>query len=169
MKKKAVRAKKSVNETTIYTLNVEILAGRLSMAFVDKNPVIARVMLILGDQTLEDLHEGIFDAFKRFDPHMYEFQFGKKPMDRNAVRYVIPGADVWEPDEDASVGGYVNEVTMDSLQLKVKQSFFYWFDFGDDWWHRITVQAIEQKSPRGRFPRVIGRTGRNPPQYPNEY
>lgn len=49
-----------------------------------------RTLQFRGDQTLDDLHIAIFDAFDRFDPHLYEFQFGKKPMDRNAVRYVDP-------------------------------------------------------------------------------
>jgi hypothetical protein len=38
-----------------------------------------------GDQTLEDLHHAIFDAFGRWEQHMYEFQFGKGPMDPKAT------------------------------------------------------------------------------------
>ena len=48
------------------------------------------------------------------------------------------------------------------------QSFGYWFDFGDDWWHQINVEAIEDKVPRGKFPKVTKREGKSPPQYPAE-
>lgn len=40
----------------------------------------------------------------------------------------------------------------------------YWFDLGDDWWHQINVVAIEEKVPRGNFPRGTKRMGESPPQ-----
>jgi len=77
----------------LYTLEVFLMGGPISEKFAKKNPVISRTIQIRGDQTLEDLHHAIFDAFDRFDEHMYEFQFGKGPMDRKAPRYVLPNAD----------------------------------------------------------------------------
>ena len=61
-----------------------------------------------------------------------------------------------------------DNTTIDSLALKVGGRFGYWFDFGDDWWHQINVEAIDEGIPRGRFPRVTKRVGKNPPQYPDE-
>ncbi len=52
-----------------------------------------------------------------------------------------------------------------SLGLKVGRSFGYWFDFGDDWWHQINVEAIDDKAPKGKFPKVTKRVGKSPPQY----
>src|SRR5436305_1724648 len=68
-----------------------IISGPITEKFAKKNPVISRTIQIRGDQTLEDLHHAIFDAFGRSDEHMYEFQFGKGPMDPKAPRYVLPG------------------------------------------------------------------------------
>ena len=48
--------------------------------------------------------------------------------------------------------------------LKVGSQFGYWFDFGDDWWHQINVEAID-KVPRGKFPKVTKKIGKRPPQY----
>ena len=48
------------------------------------------------------------------------------------------------------------------------RSFGYWFDFGDDWWHQINVEAIEDQVPKGKFPKVTKRVGKSPPQYPDE-
>jgi hypothetical protein len=44
----------------------------------------------------------------------------------------------------------VDQTTLDSLGLEVGRSFGYWFDFGDDWWHQINVEAIEDKVPGSR-------------------
>ena len=74
----------------LYTLEVFIIGGPVTEKFAKQNPVISRTIQICGDQTLEDLHHAIFDAFDRFDDHMYEFQFGKGPMDPKAPRYVLP-------------------------------------------------------------------------------
>ena len=39
-------------------------------------------------------------------------------------------------------------------------AFFYWFDFGDDWWHQIDVRAIRDEVPPGKYPKITARTGR---------
>ena len=96
---------------------------------------------------------------------MYEFQFGKGPSDPKAKRYALPGA--YEAEEP-NVAGNVAQTTIDSLGLKVNQAFGYWFDFGDDWWHQINVVAIDDKMPKGKFPKVVKRVGKSPPQYPDE-
>jgi hypothetical protein len=152
----------------LYTLDVFILSGPVTEKFVKKNPVMSRTIQIRGDQTLEDLHHTIFDAFDRFDEHMYEFQFGKGPMDPNARRYVLPSADEADMGGERPPAGRVDVTTLDSLALKVGDRFGYWFDFGDDWWHQINIEAIEDEVPKGKFPRVIKKVGKSPPQYPDE-
>jgi len=61
----------------------------------------------------------------------------------------------------------VETTTIGSLGLKEKDSFLYWFDFGDDWWHRINIASIEDKSPEGKYPKITVRNGDSPPQYPD--
>jgi hypothetical protein len=97
---------------------------------------------------------------------MYEFQFGKEPMDPKAPRYVLPGA--YDPGEESPPAGRVDEATLNSLGLEEGRSFGYWFDFGDDWWHQINVEAIDDKVPTGKFPKVTKRVGKSPPQYAEE-
>ena len=48
------------------------------------------------------------------------------------------------------------------------RAFGYWFDFGDDWWHQINVEAIEEEVPGVMLPRVMKRVGKSPPQYAEE-
>jgi hypothetical protein len=145
----------------IYTLEIFITSGPVTRKFVKKNPIISRTIEIRGDQTLEDLHQAIFEAFDREDEHMYEFQFGGKgPNDPQAKRYSLP--DLVEETDD------VTQTTLDALKLKKDEIFGYWFDFGDDWWHQINVIAVEQKTPSGNYPKVIRRIGQSPPQYIDE-
>jgi hypothetical protein len=74
----------------LYTLEVFLISGPITEDFASKNPVVSRTIQILGDQTLQDLHEVIFDAFGRWEEHMYEFQCGTGPMDPQGPRYVLP-------------------------------------------------------------------------------
>jgi hypothetical protein len=149
-----------------YTLEVFLNGGPITEKFAKKNPVVSRTIKMRGDQTLEELHHIIFDAFGRFDEHMYEFQFGRGPMDPKAPRYVL--AHAFDMAEDNPPAGKVDQTTLDSLSLEVGRSFGYWFDFGDDWWHQINVEAIEDKVPTGTFPKVTKRVGKSPPQYAEE-
>lgn len=150
----------------LFMLEVFLIGGPVSETFARKNPVVSRTIQIRGDQTLEDLHDAIFDAYGRWDAHMYEFQFGKGPMDPKARRYVLAMA--FDMGEDNPPVGQVDQTRIDSLGLRVGHRFGYWFDFGDDWWHQINVEAIEDEVAQGKFPKLVKKTGKNPPQYPDE-
>ena len=99
---------------------------------------------------------------------MYEFQFGKGPMDPKAPRYVLPNAFNVDMGEKNQPAGSVDQTAIESLGLEVGRSFGYWFDFGDDWWHQINVEAIEESAPSGKYPKVTKKVGKNPPQYADE-
>lgn len=150
----------------LFTLEVYVISGPMTEKFVKKNKVICRTIQIRGDQTLEDLHRAIFDAFDREDEHMFEFQVGgKELMDPKARRYGLSGSfDMPMPGSQQATGD-VTHTTIDSIDLKVDDTFGYWFDFGDDWWHQIDVVDIEEKAGRGKYPNVTERVGKSPPQY----
>jgi hypothetical protein len=152
----------------IYTLEVFLITGPVTERFAKKNPEMSRTIQIWGDQTLEDLHKAIFDAFDREEEHLYEFQLGEKPKDPKGPRYVSPNALETGRGADKPAAGSAKTTTIESLGLEVGWNFGYWFDFGDDWWHRITVEAIEDKVPKGKFPKVTKRVGKSPPQYADE-
>ncbi len=160
------RTRKPAAGGRVYTLEVFLIQGPITRAFARKNRVVSRTILIRGDQTLQDLHHTIFDAFRRYEEHAYEFQLGGKgPMDPKARRYVLPGAFEFGREEGRPPSGRVDQATLDSLGLKEGDRFGYWFDFGDDWWHQVNVEAVEEKPARGKFPRVTKKVGQSPPQY----
>lgn len=159
------KSKKRSRDTRLFTLEVLLIGGLVTEEFIKENPKISRTIQIRGDQTLGDLHDAIFDAFGRDDEHLYDFQIGgKKPHDPNATSYTHPmGTESLfdEPANDAE------RTSIGSLGLKARQTFFYWFDFGDDWWHKIKVVAIDDEAPEGKFPKVTKQVGKSPPQYPD--
>ena len=146
---------------TIFRFEVQLLSGPVTASFVARHPEApSRLIDIRGSHTLEDLHNAIFRAFDRDDEHMYEFQIGgKKPMDRKAARYCIV-VDKGDPKEKS-----VRAYTIASLNLKTGVSFFYWFDFGDDWWHEVRLLAVSPPEKGRRYPRIVERKGESPPQY----
>jgi len=164
-KKKTQKKGRPAKAGKLWTLDVSLTGGPVTREFAEANKVICRTIQIRGNQTLEDLHEAIFDAFDRFDNHLYMFTVGGTgPRPRDGRHFADPfaledQAFGKEPDEDASI------TSIDSLGLKVDDAFTYWFDFGDDWWHQINVVAIEDEAPPGKYSKVTKRIGNSPPQY----
>jgi hypothetical protein len=145
----------------LYVLTVYLSGGPVSDKFVNKET--SRTIEIRGDQTLEQLHLAIFTSFDRFEEHLYEFQLGKRPFDPKGPNYGIP-----DPDESRTGHGDARTTTLDALELKPDRVFGYLFDFGDEWFHQIRVERVEQAIPTVPYPRVIKRVGKSPPQYAGE-
>src|SRR5262249_409441 len=145
----------------LYVLTFFLTGGPTSEKFANK--VISRTIEIRGDQTLAQLHDAAFQAYDRWDQHLYEFQFGKRPFDPDGFNYGIPDGPPWKKRP-----GDARTTKLDDLGLKPVRVFGYWFDFGDDWFHQVQVERIEQAIPTVTYPRVIKRVGKSPPQYLDE-
>jgi hypothetical protein len=145
----------------LYVLAVFLMGGPTSAKFANK--VISRTIEIRGDQTLAQLHDAIFRAYDRWDQHLYEFQLGKRPFDPHGPNYGNPdGLSRAKRPRDART------TKLDDLGLEPGRVFGYWFDFGDDWYHQVQVERIEQAIPTVTYPRVIKHVGKSPPQYRDE-
>lgn len=148
----------AASPANLYVISVYLTSGPVSKKVSSRQ--ISRVIEIRGDQTLEQLHRAIFQAYDRWDEHLYEFQFGKRPFDPEGPNYGAPDfASTRNTVRDAST------TKLDDLGLKPERVFGYWFDFGDDWYHQVQVERIEQAIPTVRYPRVVKRVGKSPPQY----
>src|SRR5207302_11397543 len=101
----------------------------------------------------------------RGEYHLDGDNCGGGPRHPKARRYFLPNAVKTEKHQPTPPIGRVDQTTLDSLGLKVGDRFGYWFDFGDDWWHQINVEAVEDKVPPGKYPRLTKREGKSPPQY----
>ena len=127
-----------------------------------------RSVVLRGDQTLDDLHEVIFSAFDRDDFHLYCFYFPKATARRSQSgkeprSYISPeGFQPFEYDNRESA----DSATLDELRFRVGQTFEYLFDFGDEWWHEVTVESIDPSESGATYPRIVAQRGDSPPQYP---
>lgn len=147
--------------TNLYVVSSFLVGGPTGPKF--ENKVIQRVIEIRGDQTLEQLHEALFQAYDRQDQKPYEFQFGKRPFDPDGPNYRGPAS-----PRGRKGTGDASKTTLDGLDLKPDHVFGYWFDFHDDWFHQIQIERIEKAIPTVTYPRVIKRVGKSPPQHGDE-
>ncbi len=147
--------------SNLYVLSIFLTGGPVGKKFAKKE--ISRVVEIRGDQTLDQLHEAIFEAYDRWDAHMYEFQLGKRPFDPKGPTYGLVSS-----GPEKLQNGDARKTKLDDLDLKEGRVFGYWFDFGDDWFHQIHVKKIEQAIPTVTYPRATKKVGKSPPQYQDE-
>ncbi len=152
----------TINSNRVYTLEVYLTDGPLSSAYA--NLTISRRIELLGRQTLHDLHQAIFEAFERWEPHLYEFNLGEGPAERSQVYFYTGGLDA-DDDEEA---GDPTTTTLDALNLEVGRRFGYTFDMGDQWEHVIEVVATAEARGKGKYPRIAKKVGKAPPQYPDD-
>jgi len=124
-------------------------------------PGIWRIIEIKGNQMLSSLHKAIFNAFDRFDEHLYSFFMSNKPFDKES-EYNLPDPDDYRWETDAT------RIRIDTLHLKSGQKFLYLFDYGDEVFHEVEVIKIIEEVPEGAYPRVVKKKGKSPPQYPQE-
>ena len=87
--------------------------------------------------------------------HLYEFQAGKG-------RWGIPddalGWDLGDGPRNAK------NATLAQLLEHARGRFKYWYDFGDDWFHTVTLEKLIQAEPDTAYPRLIAAKGRCPPE-----
>ena len=135
-------------------------------------PAVWRTIAIRSDQTLDDLHEVLFEAFDRFDEHMYSFHrqplFARRGPDfnRGNVEYTSPVLiEEADPFGERDVRD-ASRTRMDELEFKQGDKFYYLFDFGDSWWHELTVEQTGQPlQPAYQYPFIMEKHGVSPPQY----
>jgi len=129
-----------------------------------------RLIAMRGDQTLDDLHEAIFRAFDRFDPHLYSFYLPRGPRRRPTLgpepkEYAAPF--MFKEPDPFGTGRRFNaaRTRLDGLAFKVGQQFEYLFDYGDSWWHEVRVDHIGPVVSGMRYPEIVEKHGQSPAQY----
>ena len=156
-------AKQASSGSTCYRLTVHLLSNY--QYYFSAEPIL-RIIDVRGTDTLSDLHYALFEAFDREDDHLYEFYFGTdQPYDLTATRY-SRAASMAVLSEDEKPALSPETATIDSLHLERGDVFYYLFDTGDDWWHRITVTEVNvPKVKSSRYPRLVKKIGKSPAQY----
>ncbi len=118
-------------------------------------PKVWRDILIAADQTLEDLHLAIQDAYGWDDDHLYSFFTSGRAWDQQS--------EIGSPWSDSP--RHTHQVTIGNLALQPRQKFLYLFDYGDNHEFDVEVLEVNPSGAPGNYPRVAGKQGRAPRQY----
>ena len=149
-------------------LRINLLSG-----FGYRYKGIYKTIDVLSTTTLEELHRIIFFLFERYDEHMWEFHFGaSSPMSRSGLHICSDGE--MEADWLDGMGDEEEErkdcrlYTLEDLHIAPRQHFFYIFDYGDMWEHKIVVSSYQEvKEADPDTFRLVKSVGQVPPQYPD--
>ena len=123
-------------------------------SLVDIEPEIWRRVEVPLDMPLKGIHDVIQAAMGWQDYHMFEFRVGDKLY---GLRY---------PDDDMFGRKIISAKTtkLSTLIARGVAEFEYVYDMGDDWQHRIVVEAVADADPNVGYPRFIDGARRCPPE-----
>ncbi|HYV39245.1 MAG TPA: hypothetical protein VE988_26390 [Gemmataceae bacterium] len=114
-----------------------------------------RQIAIPESLTLDDLAAAILEAVDFDDDHLYDFSF-RDHLGKTA-RINHPHCDE---------GPFTDEFPIGNLPLQPGQSMTFLFDYGDSWKFNVKLEKIDPPNPRMHKPRVVGKQGNAPEQYP---
>jgi len=156
-------ASKEIQVATVYRLRVSMVGFS----------GLYRILDVASDATFANLHDAIFCAFDRDDPHLYSFYM--TGIDTKDVRRIRQAREI--PAQEAGVGdgllGFTGsgssakKARIGDVELDEGDVVHYLFDYGDEWWHRIRVEAITESDARKKKGIVLVKSvGASPAQYP---
>lgn len=134
-------------------------------------PKLYRIIEASENCTFDDFHEAIFQAFDRYDYHLYSFFITLK--DTKNMRSIYDAPEITHPQNVEDIMGFGKRkkstatTRIGDVDLNENDVFHYLFDFGDDWWHRIRVQNINEAKSKKKKIMLIKSVGESPPQYPD--
>jgi len=131
-----------------------------------------RVLDAASDATFDNLHDAIFYSFDRDDPHLYSFYM--TGTDTKSTRRIRRAPEISAPEAGTGGGllGFKNpgrsakKVRIGEVELDAGDVFHYLFDYGDEWWHRVRVEAIMESDAKKMSVVIVESVGVSPPQYP---
>lgn len=147
----------------IYTVNVSLIDF----------PEVQRIFDVSEASTFAALHKAIFKAFDRYDEHLYSFFLSRIDTDDvNTIFTEMP--EVTHPVHLDDVLAFEKEgyattkATFGQFAFKEGEIIHYLFDFGDEWWHRIHIEAIREANVKRASVKHVKSIGEAPPQYPDD-
>ena len=120
-------------------------------------PEVWRDIELAEDQTLEDLHLAIQQAYGWYDDHLYSFFMNGRAWDKSS--------EIGSPWSDSRA--HTHQVLVGQLDLKVGQTFLYLFDYGDGHEFDVRVKKINSNAEKGEYPKLVEKEGNHHQQYPD--
>jgi hypothetical protein len=127
---------------------------RVRIEIVGVVPPIWRTLDVMSDVSLDELHGVIQAVFGWEDRHLHRFHPTPDPYTSDLEMIINVG------DEDEGEEGIPEwTLTLDRLLHEPGDSWYYTYDFGDNWTHLITLESTHHPaadSPRAFASRVNG-------------
>ncbi|MBP6708728.1 MAG: plasmid pRiA4b ORF-3 family protein [Candidatus Accumulibacter sp.] len=117
---------------------------RLKIQLDGSRPAIWRRVEVDDNLTFLDLHRVIQEAMGWENCHLHEFNVAGQRLSTASA-----DDDEFGESEPALPEG---STTLGAL-LQGQRKFRYWYDFGDDWWHTLTVEKSLSLAPQA--PRAV--------------
>lgn len=125
-----------------------------------------RTLLVPQSTNMRQLHFIIQDAMGWLNAHLFEFTDAKV---RSSLSIGMPD----EFDDDFGLDSSAQKLDAHNVKLKGTfleenngKAFWYWYDFGDDWWHQISFLKVSQKDLKSfkDAPLCLKAQGKCPPE-----
>lgn len=144
-------------ENKLLPIDYELVNGiyHLKIA-LDKNCY--RVIEIGGNDSFDDLHDAIQEAFDFDDDHLYVFFMDNRRWSSEEESCF------WSPHYQ-DIGIFADEKLIGQVGLIEGRKFMYLFDFGDEWIFEITVERILTDKKEPEEVSLILSKGEAPKQY----
>lgn len=122
-----------------------------------------RTLLVPENLNMRQLHFIVQEAFGWLNEHLFEFKDAKW---RANLSVGVP--DDFDMDFGGSKMRKAHTIKLKETFLKENgaKGFWYWYDFGNDWWHRISFLKVSQKDLKQfkGVPLCIKAEGKCPPE-----
>jgi hypothetical protein len=123
---------------------------RLKIKLRNVQPPVWRRLEVPGNVTFAKLHRILQVALGWTDSHLHEFVVGK--------RHIGLPDDEFRDDVANETRVRLEDVA------SAKTKFAYWYDFGDNWWHDITVERVGPPETSAEYPRLLAGANSAPPE-----
>nr|WP_246211005.1 plasmid pRiA4b ORF-3 family protein [Phytoactinopolyspora alkaliphila] len=123
----------------------DVVTYRLKVHLAGTEPPLWRSLDVASDLRLDDLHGVIQVAFGWTDSHLHRFASGPDYSSAETEYYLCP----FEVEE-GEVGIPEEEVRLDEVLVDVGDELLYLYDFGDDWNHVVTLEAVRERPADAR-------------------
>ena len=123
-------------------------------------PPIWRRILVPATYSFWDLHVAIQDSMGWLDYHLHLFRV-REPESGDVVEIGIPDDEPFE-DEISCVPGW--DVAIAEYFTEAGDAAEYLYDFGDDWQHVVSLEAMVDRVAKTRYPQCLGGSRACPPE-----
>jgi len=137
-----------------------IVTYRVHIDLGDTRPPLWRRLDLSSDLFLDELHEVIQTAFGWTDSHLHQFGSGPSYYDPITEYYLCP----YMTEDGDQPGVPAEQVRLDEVLREPDDVLGYCYDFGDDWQHTITLEAVIPQQPDAPLANCLDGQRPGPPE-----